>query len=371
MDLVIGLGGVWTPAECDGLSGDGPAAKDSRADVSDGFAAYVDWTDSNPSVPILMAHGTADPVCSIEVARAAADELEANGHPVELLVFEGGGHAGGMLFLDDENDAAAASADPDAAEGREVVTAIVAALSAASESGPDGQASASMEVDTVTDLEYLSTETESFALDVYQPEGDGPYPVIVLFHGATAEGKDSHHTRRMAEALAASGLVVFAPTWNAEFTTLTGDGWLETHGSGVVRTGVRRGACRRSRRGPECARDVRLVGGCPSGRMAGAGPWHPRRRVRRRHRSDRPRRRGPDRQRVLPAHQLLPTHVPERRRHRPRHGRRLHRPHALVHRRRMRPSGWSRPRSRDCTCEPSAIPQIRRPGSPSETSTVP
>ena len=139
MDLVIGLGGVWTPGECDGMSGDGPAAQNSSADVSDGFAGYVAWADSNPFVPILMAHGTDDPVCSIEVARAAADELEANGHPVELLVFEGGGHAGGMLFLDDENDAAAASADPDAAEGREVVTAIVAALSAASSRARTGR----------------------------------------------------------------------------------------------------------------------------------------------------------------------------------------------------------------------------------------
>ncbi len=226
MDLVIGLGGVWTPGECDGMSGDGLEAQDSRADVSDGFAAYVAWADSNPLVPILMAHGTDDPVCSIEVARAAADELEANGHPVELLVFEGGGHAGGMLFLDDENDAAAASADPDAAEGREVVTAIVAALSAASESGPDGQASAPMGVETVTDVEYLSTGTESFALDVYQPEGDGPYPVIVLFHGASGSGKNSPYTRRMAEALSASGLVVFAPTWNA-FPQPTSEGWFE------------------------------------------------------------------------------------------------------------------------------------------------
>jgi acetyl esterase/lipase len=228
MDLVIGLGGAWTPGECDGLSGEGPEAQDSRAEVSEGFADYVAWADSNPSVPILIAHGTADPVCSIELARAAADDFEANGHPVELLVFEGGGHADGMLFLDDENDAAAASADPDAAEGRQVVSAIVAALSAASASGPEGQASLSMGVETIADLEYLSTETESFALDVYQPDGEGPFPVLVLFHGSTPQGKDSHHTRRMAEALAASGLVVFAPTWNVSLTTLTGDGWQES-----------------------------------------------------------------------------------------------------------------------------------------------
>lgn len=147
MDLVIGLGGIWAPAECDGLPADAPVG------VSDGFPAYVDPFDGNPSVPILMAHGTADPVCSIEVARAAADEFEANGHPVELLVFEGGGHSDGMLFLDAENDVADVPADPDATAGREVVTAIVGALSAAAESGPDEEASGRSGVDTITDLE--------------------------------------------------------------------------------------------------------------------------------------------------------------------------------------------------------------------------
>ncbi len=93
----------------------------------------------------------------------------------------------------------------------------------------DGTTADPVEEETLTDLEYLSTGTESFAIDVHRPDGDGPFPVIVAFHGATAEGKDSSYARRMAEALAESGLVVFTPTWNHDFTLPTAaDGWMES-----------------------------------------------------------------------------------------------------------------------------------------------
>lgn len=50
-------------------------------------------------------------------------------------------------------------------------------------------------------------------MDVYQPAGIGPWPVVVAFHGLDSHGKDDEDTIRVAEAAATEGMLVFAPSW--------------------------------------------------------------------------------------------------------------------------------------------------------------
>ena len=68
VDLVIGLGGAWAPAECDAL----PGIEGLTGMVAVGVPASVGPYDGNPSVPILMSHGSADGACPLEATRAAS-----------------------------------------------------------------------------------------------------------------------------------------------------------------------------------------------------------------------------------------------------------------------------------------------------------
>lgn len=64
---------------------------------------------------------------------------------------------------------------------------------------------------------YLTIEGQTFEGDMYVPEGDGPWPVVVMFHG-NYDTKDGYMTADVAEAAAAAGMQVFVPNW----LTLTG-----------------------------------------------------------------------------------------------------------------------------------------------------
>ena len=52
-------------------------------------------------------------------------------------------------------------------------------------------------------------------MDVFTPAGDGPWPVVVSFHGLSNSGKDIRDTVVVAEEAATRGMVVFTPTWIA------------------------------------------------------------------------------------------------------------------------------------------------------------
>jgi acetyl esterase/lipase len=63
------------------------------------------------------------------------------------------------------------------------------------------------------DLTYLTVDGEAFEGDIYVPEGDGPWPVVVMFHGNVSSGKNDSWTTVVAEAAAAAGMYVFVPNW--------------------------------------------------------------------------------------------------------------------------------------------------------------
>jgi len=68
---------------------------------------------------------------------------------------------------------------------------------------------------TVTrDIVYLEMNGHEYLVDVYVPDGDGPWPVVVALHGATVYKSDAHLTV-VAKAAAEAGMLVFAPNWVA------------------------------------------------------------------------------------------------------------------------------------------------------------
>jgi acetyl esterase/lipase len=69
-------------------------------------------------------------------------------------------------------------------------------------------------------LTYLTVEGKAFEADMYVPEGEGPWPVVVMFHGNSPSGKDDSMTTVVAEAAAAAGMYVFVPNWLTGITQL-------------------------------------------------------------------------------------------------------------------------------------------------------
>ena len=64
-----------------------------------------------------------------------------------------------------------------------------------------------------SDMVYMTMNGAELLMDVYTPAGDGPWPVVVAFHGLDSDGKDGLDTTVVAESAAAAGMVVFAPSW--------------------------------------------------------------------------------------------------------------------------------------------------------------
>ncbi len=72
------------------------------------------------------------------------------------------------------------------------------------------------EVTITRDIVYFQEDGNDVLVDVYAPVGEGPWPVVVAFHGGGVYKSDSYLTV-VAEAAAAAGMVVFAPNWVAEW----------------------------------------------------------------------------------------------------------------------------------------------------------
>ncbi len=61
------------------------------------------------------------------------------------------------------------------------------------------------------DVEYRRAGDEGFLARVYQPQGTGPFPALIDIHGGQWTRGDRTGNGPISKALAASGLVVFAP----------------------------------------------------------------------------------------------------------------------------------------------------------------
>lgn len=83
-----------------------------------------------------------------------------------------------------------------------------------------------------SDMVYMTVGGVELLMDVFVPAGDGPWPVVVSFHGLSNVGKDITETIVVAEEAAAQGMVVFTPTWIAgnpfPITSQTFETWDDT-----------------------------------------------------------------------------------------------------------------------------------------------
>lgn len=81
------------------------------------------------------------------------------------------------------------------------------------------EATAPMEVQEISDVLYqVGARDTSYVLDVYRPTEDGPWPVVVMLHGAGSSGR---HWGQWISAVAEQGAVVFVPTWPANLPMAT------------------------------------------------------------------------------------------------------------------------------------------------------
>ncbi len=92
----------------------------------------------------------------------------------------------------------------------------------------------------ISDMVYMTINGVDLLMDVYTPAGDGPWPVVVAFHGLDSHVKDSENTIPVAEAAADHGMVVFTPTWIDfspslfPFTVETFNTWKDTANCAVA-----------------------------------------------------------------------------------------------------------------------------------------
>jgi len=63
----------------------------------------------------------------------------------------------------------------------------------------------------VIETEYRNTGKRKLIARIYQPQGSGPFPVLVDLHGGAWSRKDRYANEPMARAIAAAGMLVISP----------------------------------------------------------------------------------------------------------------------------------------------------------------
>jgi acetyl esterase/lipase len=64
-----------------------------------------------------------------------------------------------------------------------------------------------------SDVIFRTIDGVDLLMDIYTPEGEGPWPVVVAFHGLDSRLKDSVDSVAIGEAAAGAGMMVFAASW--------------------------------------------------------------------------------------------------------------------------------------------------------------
>ncbi len=62
---------------------------------------------------------------------------------------------------------------------------------------------------------YLTVGGLDMTIDAFVPDGPGPWPVVVVFHGKSGAFKDAASNTAIARGAAESGMLAFTPTWIA------------------------------------------------------------------------------------------------------------------------------------------------------------
>ena len=119
-----------------------------------------------------------------------------------------------------DSDSEAVDPSPSAADTSSAAPTTEASTATAAETAAStAEASAALPEETAftqtSDVVYMTLDGAEILMDVYEPAGDGPWPVVVSFHGLSPQGKDDIGTTGIAREAATRGMVVFTPTWIA------------------------------------------------------------------------------------------------------------------------------------------------------------
>lgn len=103
-----------------------------------------------------------------------------------------------------------ASTPPSAAPSTEPVP-VEESTTTSSSVPPTSVATSTEDFTKEPDVVYMTVDGRDVLLDIYIPADEGPWPVVVAFHGLGTKDDDTNSA--IAEAAAAEGMLVFAPAW--------------------------------------------------------------------------------------------------------------------------------------------------------------
>lgn len=120
----------------------------------------------------------------------------------------------GLITAGCSSDSNSATADsPTTTAASETTTTTEAADSSTTTEAAETTTTTIPSFLAATDLVYMTIDDTELLMDVYVPDGEGPWPVVVALHGLDSDGKNGVDTVTVAESAAAEGMVVFAPSW--------------------------------------------------------------------------------------------------------------------------------------------------------------